>query len=153
MLKSIFLLFDWTPALNPEILKPLRTQVGKGLTVLHAAAAQKEAAVLVPLLGSNAPVNRRSLAGDTPLLIAAATGHAEVVQALLLVEKSDLDVQNKAGDTALIAASRGGYTAICHMLLGAGANTGLRNTSGVTAGDVALGRGFASIVKELAGKS
>jgi len=61
-------------------------------------------------------------------------------------------VQNNAGDTALIAASRGGHTAICHMLLAAGATKGLRNGAGVSALDVAAGRGFAAIVKELGGK-
>jgi ankyrin repeat protein len=53
----------------------------------------------------------------------------------------------------LIAASRAGDTAICHILLKAGANKSLRNGAGVSAGDIALGRGFASIARELAGKS
>jgi len=34
---------------------------------------------------------------------------------------------SETGDTALIAASRGGYAAICHLLLTAGADKGLRN--------------------------
>jgi ankyrin repeat protein len=70
----------------------------------------------------------------------------------LLARSPDLDVQNAAGDTALIAASRGGYTAICRMLVAAGANKLLRNSAGVTANDVATGRGFTSVVSELAGK-
>jgi ankyrin repeat protein len=74
-----------------------------------------------------------------------------VVQALL-ARSPDLNTQNKAGDTALIAASRGGYSTICHLLLTAGANKGLRNGAGVSAGDVAAGRGFAAIAKELGGK-
>jgi hypothetical protein len=37
------------------------------------------------------------------------------------------------------------------MLLSAGANKSLRNAAGISAGDVAAGRGFASIAKELAG--
>jgi ankyrin repeat protein len=74
-----------------------------------------------------------------------------VVKALL-VRSPDLDTQNAAGDTALISASRGGYTDICRMLLAAGSNKMLRNGAGVTAGDVATGRGFDSIVKELGGK-
>jgi ankyrin repeat protein len=39
------------------------------------------------------------------------------------------------------------------MLLAAGANSLLRNSAGVTAGDVAKGRGFDSVVKALAGNS
>jgi uncharacterized protein len=123
----------------------------RGLTALHAAAGQKEPAVLAPLLGSDARINGRSAAGDTALLIAAATGHAEVVRALL-AQKPDLDVQNKAGDTALIAASRGGYTGVCRMLVAAGADKSLRNGAGVSAGDIAASRGFASIAAELNGK-
>lgn len=122
-----------------------------GLTPLHAAAAHKDGAVLVPLLGPDARINGRSAGGDTPLLIAAASGHVEMVQALL-AQKPDLDVQNKAGDTALIAASRGGHAVICHLLLAAGADKSLRNGVSASAGDIAAGRGFASIAKELAGK-
>ena len=71
----------------------------------------------------DAASTRAAPSGDTPLLIAAATGHAEVVQALL-ARSPGLDVQNKAGDTALIAASRGGYAAICHLLVGCGRQPG-----------------------------
>jgi ankyrin repeat protein len=123
----------------------------RGLSVLHAAAAQPDAAVLEPLLKSGVRINDRSLEGDTPLLIAAARGHAEVVRAIL-ARSPNLDSQNKAGDTALIVASRGGYTAVCHLLLAAGANTSLRNTAGVSAADVAADRGFSAIAKELSGK-
>jgi ankyrin repeat protein len=70
----------------------------------------------------------------------------------ILTRSPQLDLQNKAGDTALIAASRGGYTTICHLLMTAGANAALRNTAGVSAADVAAGRGFAPIAKELSGK-
>jgi ankyrin repeat protein len=69
----------------------------------------------------------------------------------LLARTPDLNVQNDAGDTALIAASRGGYTAICRLLISAGADKALRNKAGVSAGDIAAGRGFASITQELAG--
>ena len=86
--------------------------------------------------------------GNTPLLIAAAKGHGDVVKALL-VRSPDLDVQNTAGDTALISASRGGYADICRMLLAAGANRQLRNGAGVAAADVATGRGFETIAKDL----
>ena len=51
--------------------------------------------------------------------------------------------------TALIAASRGGYAEICRLLMAAGANKSLRNSAGVSAADIANGRGFTSIAKEL----
>jgi ankyrin repeat protein len=123
-----------------------------GLSPLHAAAGQSNAAVLEPLLVSGTTIDRRSLLGDTPLLIAAAGGHDEVAQ-LLLARSAGLDLQNSAGDTALIAASRGGHSRICHLLLVAGANRALRNGSGVSAEDIASVRGFASIAREIAGKT
>jgi hypothetical protein len=49
----------------------------------------------------------------------------------------------------LIAASRGGYGGICRLLLAAGANRALRNGAGVSAADVAVGRGFTLIAKDL----
>jgi hypothetical protein len=73
-----------------------------------------------------------------------------VVKALL-ERKPDLNIQNDAGDTALIAAGRGGHAEICRLLAAAGANKSLRNAAGVSAADVAGGRGFAAIAKDLAG--
>ena len=69
----------------------------------------------------------------------------------MLQHKPDLNIQNAAGDTALIAASRGGYVAICRMLASAGANLALRNAAGISAADVARGRGFTTLAKELTG--
>jgi len=84
-------------------------------------------------------------------LTASPTGHMEVVR-VLLAHSPELNAQNKAGDAALIAARRSGYTTICHLLLEAGANVVLRNVAGVSAGDVATGRGFAAIAKEISAK-
>jgi len=56
-----------------------------------------------------------------------------------------VNAQNKFGDTALIAASRAGDTAVCKLLLSAGADTRLRNSSRKTAGEIAKMRGFAEV--------
>jgi ankyrin repeat protein len=125
----------------------------QGQTVLHAAAAQGDAAVVQPLLAVATSLNQRSVnGGDTPLLIAAARGHAELVRELLKLHP-DLDVQNHAGDTALLAAARGGHAAVCQLLLAAGSNTALRNVAGVTAAEVAQGRGFTSLARDLTSKT
>jgi ankyrin repeat protein len=84
------------------------------------------------------------------LLIAAAMGRLGVVRELMIL-RPDLDAQNAAGDTALIAASRGGFATICDLLLAAGANASLRNGAGVSARDIAAGRGFAAIAAKIAG--
>jgi len=122
-----------------------------GLTVLHAAVRTVSAVVEV-LPVSPELLNRRSTAGDTPLLIAAATGRTEVVR-LLLDRHVDPDTQNAAGDTALIAAARSGYEPICQLLRAAGVNTALRTTGGASAADVAAGRGFTAIAKDLASRT
>ncbi len=122
----------------------------RGLTALHAAALQGHPEVLAPLLAAAPLVNARDAAGDTPLLMAAAAGRAEVVK-VLLADKPELDVQDAVGDTALIAATRAGHAAICRMLIAGGAYKALRNRAGVSAHDVAAGRGFESIAKEIAG--
>jgi len=124
----------------------------QGLSPLHVAAARGETAAVAQLLAARARLNGRSKSGDTPLMLAAAAGHTEAV-AVLLAHSPELDVQNSAGDTALIAASRGGYSAVCHALLAAGANRALRNSAHVSAADIAQGRGFGGLAKELTGKS
>jgi ankyrin repeat protein len=122
----------------------------QGFTALHAAAAHGQPGVVALLLSGNTRLNIRSTStGDTPLLLAAASGREEAVSALL-GKSPELDLQNRAGDTALIAASRGGYTNICHALLARGANRSLRNGARVSAADVAGGRGFSALAKELA---
>jgi ankyrin repeat protein len=124
----------------------------QGLAALQAAASHGQPGTVEALIEAHARVSAHAQNGSTALILAAASGHESAVTALLAAS-AVLDQQNQAGDTALIAASRGGYTDICHALLRAGANRALRNASQVSAADVAKGRGFALLAKDLAGKT
>src|ERR1700744_5067031 len=66
--------------------------------------------------------------GDTPLMLAAAQGHAGVV-AVLLRNGADVDAHNDRGETALHQAAYGGGAAGAGSLLGAGAFVGARGNS------------------------
>jgi ankyrin repeat protein len=63
--------------------------------------------------------------GVTPLWIASANGHADIVS-LLLAHSTDVDLGGREdGKTALSAASQGGHTEIVHLLLEHGADINL----------------------------
>ena len=51
-----------------------------GLTLLHAAAMGGHLMIVKFLVEKGANVNRRKAQGETPLFVASANGHANVVQ-------------------------------------------------------------------------
>lgn len=60
-----------------------------GLTLLHRAAERGQSQTVAALLAAGAPVDARTLgAAKTPLMLAAASGHAAVVQQLLAAGES-----------------------------------------------------------------
>jgi len=69
--------------------------------------------------------------GETPLHIAAAHGHRQIVQALLGAG-ADCSIPNRFGSTPLFGASYSGYSDIVELLLNAGAAVEAR-FSGLTA--------------------
>ena len=79
-------------------------------------------------------INRKDVDERTALHWASANGHVEGVAFLL--EKfgpnglMNLDHQDDSGWTALMSATSSGHDAIVEMLLKAGANANLSNTSG-----------------------
>ena len=72
---------------------------------------------------------------------------------LLLVHGADPNVKGRDSSTALQIAARNGDTKLVDVLLDAGANSSLRNESGLTAADIARQRGFEDIVKRIAAAS
>ena len=70
-------------------------------TLLMAAAAGGQEAMVRMLLQRGASVNLQTLSGGTALMHAAANGHTTSVQALLDA-KADISLQDTDGCTALI---------------------------------------------------
>jgi hypothetical protein len=68
------------------------------------------------LLSAGADVNAKTLDGDTALMLAARTGHAGIVQALLFTG-ADVEAKNRYGETAVMLAAEEGHLDIVRMLL------------------------------------
>lgn len=102
------------------------------------------------LLTEGADPNWRNVEGWTPLIIAAAQGHLEVV-IVLLEAKADPNARNSYGRTPLMYASSYGRDAIVEKLLAAGADLNIAPTdqTGWTAIVAAAAGGHASTVELL----
>ena len=85
------------------------------------------------LLGKGAPVKNWEYQGATPLMIAAAEGHLEVVKRLVEAEV-DVNFEHENGSgTALIVAATNGHAAVVKFLLESGANPSITDSTGYTA--------------------
>ena len=74
-------------------------------------------ASLLPLMDPGGPIDIQ----DTPLMLAAYHGHAELVQALA-ARGADVDLANDRGQTPLAGAAFKGDLAVARALLEAGAD-------------------------------
>ena len=61
------------------------------------------------------PVDEKDENGMTPLMVASANGHTQVVQ-LLLDNRAAIDEQNKNDKTALMLAKEYGHTEVVQLL-------------------------------------
>ncbi len=79
------------------------------------------------------------------LMIAAGTGHNDIVSALIAAHAS-IDLRNGNSLTALMLAVREGHEGAARLLLEAGANAALRNNNRDTAHDLAVKAGRHELV-------
>jgi ankyrin repeat protein len=101
---------------------------GDGMTALHWAAMNGDAALATTLLYAGANANAATrLGGFTPLDLAARNGEADVVQALL-AGGADPKVADLHGTTALMFAAESGDTEAIAALLDAGADVNARES-------------------------
>ena len=87
----------------------------KGMTLLMAAAAGGQEAMVRMLLQRGASINLQTSFGQTALMCAAVKGRTTIVQALLDA-KADASLQHKNSSTALMAAEQGKHTAVAQLL-------------------------------------
>ena len=83
--------------------------------------ARARDASLLPLMDQGVPIDMQDAAGNTPLMLAAYHGHAELVQALA-ARGADVDLANDRGQTPLAGAAFKGDLAVARALLEAGAD-------------------------------
>lgn len=126
-----------------------------GWTELAAALEAPDAPAQVrALIGRGLDAGQAGPDGQRALVLAAAAGKLELVEALLQEGKVPLDQrEEERGETALMAAATAGHTAVVELLLAAGADPTL--VGGVFEGDpFATARGLAEAAghEELARK-
>jgi ankyrin repeat protein len=106
---------------------------------IHAAASEGDLAAVSALLSEHPDqVNAVNEDGATPLHLAAARGHAEVVR-FLLGNGSDISAADGRGFTVLQAAVRGGHEEVVELLIAEGADVDAKNENyGLSAVDFAF---------------
>src|SRR5699024_7825790 len=85
------------------------------------AARSGDSAPLLALIDQGAPVNLRDSSGNSPLMLAAYHGHAELVRELA-ARGADVDLANDRGESPLAGVAFKGYTEVAEVLLEAGAD-------------------------------
>ena len=127
----------------------LEAQAMNGNTALMMAAFKGKQPAVAALLAKGAQVNRP---GWTPLHYAAASGDEAIVR-LLLERKAKLDALSPRASgayTPLMMAAREGKAPVAALLLGQGADPGLKNTEGLTAARIAERAGHTGLAAMIA---
>ena len=87
---------------------------------------------------------------NTPLMLASANGHHQMVSLILSISPSSVNATNEAGNTALHWAALNGQLQVVELLIAVGADANARNKFGTSPFDEALNRGFHEICEILA---
>jgi ankyrin repeat protein len=88
-----------------------------GKPALHHAAETGNMAIAYQLVENGADSNATDFRGQTPLSLAAASGHSAIVEMLLGKDNVDPDYKDEGGRTPLSWAAEKGYRTIVKMLL------------------------------------
>ncbi len=120
---------------------------GDGMTALHWAASNGDAALTQMLLSAGANIRATTrLGGITPLHMASQGGHAAVVAALIAAG-ADINSSTSTGATSLMLAARSGSTDTVTRLIETGADINAKEKGfGQTALMVAAGLDRAEVV-------
>lgn len=149
-----------------------------GEPLLTLAARNGKPAVLKTLLVARPKLDARNAHGETALMLAAFSGHVEIVQQLLakgaavdqpgwtplsyaaarnrveiarllLKAGAKIDAEAANGTTALMMASREGHLAMVLLLLEHGANINHKTEAGYTPLEVAIAHGRREVAETL----
>jgi ankyrin repeat protein len=153
----------------------LDLQNKQGETALMLAAADNQADIVKLLLKNNADPNLQDHSGwsalmkavyqgntacvealvgqsrqevNRALLVAALTGHKDIVQ-VLLKNGAEVDTRADDGRTPLMLAAAKGDNDLVSALLAAGADPTLVDKSGATAGALAMAKGYNDLANRL----
>jgi ankyrin repeat protein len=123
---------------------------GDGMTALHWAASNGDAALTQMLLSAGANIRATTrLGGITPLHMASQSGHASVVAALIAAG-ADINAATATGATSLMLAARSGSSDTVTRLVETGADINAKEKGfGQTALMVAAGLDRADVVSLL----
>lgn len=136
---------------NEAIIKMLRESgavnsiAGKRMLI---AIAENNIPAFHGALDEYGDVNFADGNGNTPLIVAAAYGHREVVR-ILIEMKANLEAVDRDGYTALFYAAQENHTVILEQLIAAKANISRLNRFGFMPIHIAAARGHAGSVSLL----
>jgi ankyrin repeat protein len=91
------------------------TSDGTAITPLHAAVTNGSVEACRVLLRSGADPNARQRGGVTPLMLAAAANHREIVE-MLIARNANVEWRDSAGQTAAGHAARAGHLELAARL-------------------------------------
>ncbi|MFZ2315099.1 MAG: ankyrin repeat domain-containing protein [Gammaproteobacteria bacterium] len=118
-------------------------------TILHwAVRCCQPADTVTALIMEGANVNAGMNVNVTPLYIAAANGHLEVVNALL-AQGADINAASREGATPLYIAAAQGHLNVVNALLAQGANINAVLQDGRTSLHIAAQQGHLNVVNAL----
>ncbi|CAN7936922.1 unnamed protein product, partial [Ixodes hexagonus] len=123
----------------------------KGFTCAHIAAMKGSTAVIKELMKFNKSIvtsSRNRTTDSTPLHLASAGGHANVVK-MLLQAGADAKEENADGDTALHLAAKNGHVAVARVLSAVVPWSTTSKKTGLTALHVAAKNGQMDFVREM----
>lgn len=131
-------------ALREGSLKAANALIDWPKTRVESRNAQDESPLMMAALKGHAEIVRRLVARDAdinkpgwaPLHYAATGGHLEIME-FLLEHHAFIDAESPNGTTPLMMAAHYGSTAAVKMLLEAGADTNMKNQLGLSAIDFA----------------
>ncbi len=120
-----------------------------GITPLHLACTAGDTAMITLLLDAGAEAGLATMDGRTPLMLAARTGRAEAVRALLARGADVKTSEPTQLQTALMWAAEQGHLDTVKTLLAAGADLNARSKGGFSALLFAVRSGRAAVVDAL----